>query len=68
MKSIDKVNEVLSKINLLQDQLNSCTNDLEKLELQENLVNLMEQVFEDDDFLNILAMSKMENTPENNND
>lgn len=61
MKSIDKVNEVLSKINSLQDQIESCKDDLQKIELQENLVNLLEQVFEDDDFLNILAMSKIEN-------
>jgi phospholipid N-methyltransferase len=65
MKSIEKVNEVLTKLNILQDQITSCEDDLKKIELQENLVNLLEQVFEDEDFLNILAMSKIENTETN---
>lgn len=54
---MQKVNETLKKIQSMQEELASCMDDKKAIEIQTNLIQILSDVFEDEEFLGILAGS-----------
>jgi len=54
---LEEVNEILKKINSLQEQISSCKDDKIAINLQQELVELLSETFKNEDLLTAMLLS-----------
>ncbi len=59
LEKMQKVSDTLKKIQDMQEDLSSCKDDKRALDIQTKLIQILSDVFEDEDFLNIIAGSSV---------
>lgn len=59
LEKMKKVNDTLKKIQDMQNELSSCKDDKKAIDIQTRLIQTLSDVFEDEDFLNLLAGSSV---------
>jgi len=56
-EKIEQINNTLKRIEHLQKELSACEDDNKAIDIQEELMNILSDIFEDNDFLHVISGS-----------